>query len=224
MLKVAIVTHGPYGERAYDTIKKVFKTSLIRLDEPNSTFICKLELSPQDVEIIVNVNILILYTTHPDVTQLMVERFAGKVDWIIVAAWSGEGFKNQFKTFDNLVFPYVMCELEEINDPVFDEFVSCIGKPEVEFELENGKIKDLRVLRCSPCGSTQFVAEFLKNKYQYQKPDLDDIPREAGLKLQHYPCRASMIRLFTPEECKKDKAAKLHHDAFYKAIKYGNKD
>lgn len=44
----------------------------------------------------------------------MIERFAGKVEWIIVAAWSGEGFKNQFKSIDNLIFPHEMCELEKL--------------------------------------------------------------------------------------------------------------
>jgi Uncharacterized protein conserved in archaea len=110
MLKVAIISDGPYGERAYDTIKKEFETSFIQIEKPSSTFIDELELSPNDVEIIEGVNILITYTTHPDITLLLIERFAGKVDWMIVAAWSGEGFKNQFKSYNNVVFPNIMCE------------------------------------------------------------------------------------------------------------------
>lgn len=219
MLKVAIITDGPYGERAYETIKKEFKTSFIQLKKPNSTFIDELELSPQDVEIIEGVNILITYTTHPDLTLLLVERFAEKVDWIIVAAWSGEGFKNQFKSFGNVVFPNIMCELEKIDDPTFDEFISHIGKPEVEIEIENSKLKDIRVLRCAPCGSTGFIADFLKEKYKGQRVDWEDLPREAGLRLQNYPCRATKIRLFSPEESEKDDAPILHRDAFQKAIK-----
>ncbi len=169
-------------------------------------------------------NLLITYTTHPDLTRALVERFAGSVDWIIVAAWSGEGFKNQLKSFDNVVFPYVMCELEEIGDPIFDEFASRLGKPEIELEIENSSIREVNVLRSSPCGSTIFVAEFLKEKYQDQNPDLEDLPREAGLRLQHYPCRSSKIRLFSPEECKKDRASELHRDAFHEAIEREKKE
>lgn len=219
MVKVAIVTNGPYGERAFQTIKEEFKTSFIQLQPPTSMFIEEIDLSSEDVGEIEASNILITYTTHPDLTLELVERFTCSVDWIIVAAWSGEGFKNQLETFDNVIFPYVMCELEEIGDPVFDEFASRIGKPEVELEIENGELKDITVLRCAPCGSTNFVAEFLIDKYQDEKPDLQDLPREAGLRLQHYPCRSAKLRLFSPEECKKDKASMIHRDAFKAAIK-----
>ncbi len=219
MLHVVIVTDGPYGDRAYDTIKKEFETRLIQLPPPTSAFIDEIELSQETVEEIEDANILILYTTHPDLTLSLVERFADSADWIIVAAWSGEGFKNQLQSFDNVVCPYIMCELEEIGDPIFDEFVARLGKPEVELEIENHGIKDVKVLRTSPCGSTIFVADFLKEKYKGQEPDLQDLPREAGLRLQHYPCRSSKIRLFSPEECKKDRASKLHRDAFDEAIK-----
>ncbi len=218
MLKVAIVTDGPYGDRAYDTIKKEFKTTFIELQQPSSLFMDEIELPEEYIKEIEDANILLTYTTHPDLTLELVERFAGKVDWIIVAAWQGEGFKNQLISFDNIICPYIMCELEEIGDPIFDEFVSLIGKPEVELEWHNDEIKDIKVLRTSPCGSTFFVAEYLKDKYQNQKPDLQDFPREAGLKLQHYPCRAPKIRLFSPEECKKERASGLHRDAFTNAI------
>lgn len=62
---------GPYGERAYETMKKVFKTSLlIHLDEPKSTFIHELELSRQDVEDNSKCKHADLYTTHLDVLNL----------------------------------------------------------------------------------------------------------------------------------------------------------
>lgn len=218
-MKVVIVTDGPYGGRAKDTIEEVFETRFIQLLQPTSAFIDEIELPLEDIKEIEDANILITYTTHPDLTLALVERFSGKVDWIIVGAWSGKGFKNQLESFSNVICPYVMCELEEIGDPIFDEFVSCIGEPELELELKDGELKDVKVLRTSPCGSTIFLAEFLKEKYHDQKPDLQDLPREAGLKLQHYPCLASKIRLFSPEECKKDRASELHRDAVNQAIK-----
>lgn len=38
LIKVAIVTDGPYGERAYENIKKEFKTEFIELASPFGIF------------------------------------------------------------------------------------------------------------------------------------------------------------------------------------------
>jgi hypothetical protein len=167
-----------------------------------------------------DVNLLITYTTHPDLTLELVERFADKVDWIIVAAWRGDGFKNQLEAHKNVVCPYIMCELEENGNPIFDKFASDIGKPKLVLKLDEDKLKDIVVLRSSPCGSTSFVAEYIKERYAGKKLDPDNLPTEAGLKLQHYPCRAAKMRLFTDEECKKEMASGLHRDAFQEAIKH----
>ena len=35
------------------------------------------------------------------------------VDWIIVASWKGDGFKNQLESQGNVTCPYIMCEIEE---------------------------------------------------------------------------------------------------------------
>ena len=218
-MKIVVITDGPYGERAYKTIKKEFNTSYIELTPACTPFIDEFELPEKVVGKIEEADILITYTIHPDITLELVERFSPRVQWIIVASWRGEGFKNQLERYGNVTCPYVMCELEEIGDPLFDEFTRRIGKPEVEIDLEEDNISDVKVLRSSPCGSTHFVAEFLIDKYQDRPVNRDDLPREAGLKLQSYPCRASKIRLFSPEECKKDRASEIHRDAFKKAIK-----
>ncbi len=218
MLKIAIVSDGPYGNRAFDNIKKKFDTKFIKLEKPTSMFMDDIEVPEKDIKLIENANILITYTTHPDLTLELVERFTDKVDWIIVAAWQGEGFKNQLKSHPNVICPYIMCELEEIGTPLFDEFASQIGKPQVELRFDGNKLKDVTVLRSSPCGSTTFVAEFIIEKYLNKKLDTENLPTEAGLKLQHYPCRAAKIRLLSDEECKKEKASGLHRDAFKQAL------
>lgn len=218
MLNIVIISDGPYGERACETIQSHFKTTLIKLKHPKSTFIDNLDLIEEEVNQIQESDILITYTTHPDVTLELVDNFASKVKWIIVAAWNGEGFKKHLEQYDNVLCPHIMCELEKIGDPVLDEFTSKIGVPEIELSIEKNRIKDIKVLRTSPCGSTYFVADFLKEKYKNQPPDLQELPREAGLKLQNYPCRASKIRLFSHEECKKDLASELHCRAFKKAV------
>ena len=223
MLKVVIITDGPYGERAYGNIKKEFETTFIELEKPSATFMDEIEIPEDKIKEIKRANILITYTIHPDLTLELVEKFTDEVDWIIVASWRGEGFKNQLESYDNVICPYIMCELEEIGDPVYDKFVSHIGRPEVYFSLYGDKIKDIIVLKSSPCGSTEFVAEYIKEKYIGEKLDSRTLPTEAGLKLQHYPCRAAKLRLFSDEECKKLRASGLHKDAFEEAINFAKK-
>jgi len=223
MLKVVIATDGPYGDRAYDTIEKEFDTVFIELEQPTSMFMDEIEIPEKDVKLIEDANILITYTTHPDLTLELVERFADVVDWIIVAAWRGDGFKNQLETHENVICPYIMCELEENGDHIFDKFASDIGKPKVVLKLDGNKLRDILVLRSSPCGSTSFVADYIKENYLGKKLDSENLPTEAGLKLQHYPCRSAKMRLFTDEECKKEMASGLHQDAFEEAIASANR-
>lgn len=218
MLKVAILTDGPYGDRAFETIDQEFNTVFLELEQPSSMFVDDIEILEKDLKLLEDINILITYTTHPDITLELVERFADKVDWVIVAAWKGDGFKNQLEAYENVICPYIMCELEKNNNPSFNEFVSKIGKPILDLTLDGDKLKDVTILRSSPCGSTKFVADYIKEKYLDRNIDPENIPIEAGLKLQHYPCRAAKMRLFSDEECKKQMASGFHRDAFQEAI------
>lgn len=186
-------------------------------------FMDNIEIAKEDFKLIEDSNILITYTTHPDLTLELVERFVDKVNWIIVAAWRGNGFKNQLETHDNVICPHIMCELEENGNPIFDKFVSDIGKPKVVLKLDGNKLNNIVVLRSSPCGSTSFVADFIKENYLGKKLDPENLPTEAGLKLQHYPCRAAKMRLFSDEECKKEMASGLHRDTFEEAIAFAHR-
>lgn len=219
MLNVAIITDGPYGKRAFETIGEVFDTKFIELEKPDSMFLDEIEIPKDDEKKIKESDILITYTVHPDITTDLVYKFNKEVDWIIVASWKGDGMKNQLEKFENVSYPYIMCEIEENGNEKFDEFASKIGKPKVELILENGKIKDIKTTRTSPCGSTKFVCEFVKEKYVGKKFDIKKIPIEAGLRIQHYPCRAGKLRLFGDEECKKQLASTYHKEALEDAIK-----
>jgi hypothetical protein len=211
MLKIAIVTDGPYGDRTYDTICQDFNCDFIELEQPDSMFAEDIEIPEEDQEKLRTTDLIISYILHPDLVLELVEQLHDKVGYIIVAAWRGEGFKNQVEKFGNVSCPENMCDLVENGDPVFDEFVSKFGKPIVEIESDGNKVSEVRVLRSSPCGSTFFVAEEMEGE------DLINLPIKAGLKLQHYPCRAPKMRLFV-DECKKEIAANFHRDAFEDAI------
>jgi len=213
MLKIVIVTDGPYGERAYDTIKKEFECDFVQLEPPESFFMDEIEINPNSLKKLEKADLLITYVLHPDLTLELVEKLNHEVEWIIVGAWRGEGFKNQLENFGNVTCPENMCNLEENGSPVFDEFVSKFGKPVVEIEFKNEIVTSIDVLRCSPCGSTQFIAKELIGE------SIENLPIKAGLKIQHYPCRAPKMRLFTDDECKKELAANFHKEAFEKSLK-----
>ena len=217
MLKVVIATDGPYGERAFENIKKDFDTEFVELEKPASMFMDEIDIPADALAKIKDANILITYTQHPDLTLDLVDMVNKDVDYIIVAAWRGEGFKNQLERYGNVTCPYIMCELEENGNEVFDEFTSKIGKPKVDIKIEDGKIVDVSVVRSSPCGSTSFVANYISDNY-LNSDNLENIPTEAGLKLQHYPCRAAKMRLFSDEECKKEMASGFHRDAFEEGL------
>jgi len=211
MLKIAVITDGPYGDRAFDTICKEFDCDFIELEKPESILMEEVEIAQETVENLKNKDIIISYILHPDLLLELVEQLHDYVGWIIVGAWKGEGFKNQIEEYDNVICPENMCDLEESGDEIFNEFVSKFGKPMVEIELTGNKVSKVHVLRSSPCGSTFFVAQEMIGE------DINNLPIKAGLKVQHYPCRASKMRLFV-DECKKELAANFHKDAFENAI------
>jgi hypothetical protein len=213
MLKVAIVTDGPYGERAFDTIKEQFDCDFVVLETPESTFMDDTDIPRDALNRLESADIVISYILHPDLTLDLVEMLHDKVDWIIVGAWGGKGFKNQLEGYKNVTCPENMCDLEKNGNKTYDRFVTRFGKPIVEIDVENEKVIDVRVIRTSPCGSTFFVAREMMGQ------EVEKLPIKAGLKVQHYPCRAPKLRLFSHEESKKELAAKLHKEAFEKALK-----
>lgn len=97
MLKVVIATDGPYGERAYENINETFDTDFVELEQPTSIFMDEIDIPADALTKIKQANILITYTQHPDLTLDLVDMVNKDVDYIIVAAWRGEGFKNQIE-------------------------------------------------------------------------------------------------------------------------------
>ncbi|HEX7468543.1 MAG TPA: DUF166 family protein, partial [Methanobacterium sp.] len=84
-----------------------------------------------------------------------------------------------------IVFAKPFCSLKSVGDKVIDEFAKYFGKPEIEIEGETF-IKNIKVIRGAPCGSTWFVADELEGFL------LEDAELESGNKIHNYPCIASM--------------------------------
>ena len=217
-MKIIIVTDGAYGERAYATIKEEFDCDYIVMEAPTSAFMDEIDLPSETIAILEKADIILTYVLHPDLTLDLVDALHNKVEWIIVGAWRGEGFKNQLESYGNVTCPENMCDLTENGNPTFDEFVSKFGRPVVRVNCQGDKVVDVEVIRCSPCGSTRFVAEEMVGE------NTKTLPIKAGLRIQHYPCRAPKMRLFTDDECKKEMAANFHKEAFQEALDKKNQE
>jgi len=217
-MRIAIITDGPYGERAYATIKEEFDCDYIVMDPPASAFVDEIDLPEDIIKKLEKADIILSYILHPDLSIELVDALHHKVEWIIVGAWRGDGFKNQLESYGNVTCPENMCDLTENGNPIFDEFVSKFGRPVVKINCQGDKVVDVDVIRCSPCGSTQFVADEMVGE------STATLPIKAGLRIQHYPCRAPKMRLFADDECKKEMAANFHKKAFEDALNKDKKD
>ncbi len=217
-MRVAIITDDSYGERAYETIKEEFDSEYILIDPPGSAFMDEIDISPEIINKLEKFDLILSYVLHPDLALDLVEALHDKVDWLIVGAWKGEWFKNQLESYGNVTCPENMCDLTENGNAAFDEFVSVFGKPEVRVNCQGDKVVDVEVLRCAPCGSTKFVAEAVTGE------STTNLPIKVGLKIQHYPCRAGRMRLFTDDESKREMAANLHKNAFEDALEDDHSD
>ncbi len=220
MIKIAIVRDEPsFGERSFKTIKDEFNTELIDIESPSGIFIDDIELEDEVLKKLSKFDLIITYIKQPDMTLEIVDKLHDKVSWIIVGIWRGEGFKNQLLKYKNVSVPDAMCELETNSDPIYNEFTSKFGKPEIKINCQGERIADIEVLRSSPCGATDFMADNLIGK------NIEGSAKLGGLRVQNYPCRGHKLRLFSDEESHKQLASQYHHDAVEKALKNNkNKD
>jgi hypothetical protein len=108
-------------------------------------------------------------------------------------AWLPPGLAKQLeRDFQQMgvdfVFPVTFCALREADaqDPLIKEFARLFGKPEIEIDVENERVKEVRVIRGAPCGSTYFVAEALKGTR------VADAEGKSGILHHNYPCLATM--------------------------------
>jgi len=218
MIKVAIIRDKTsFGERSYKTISQEFETELINIESPSEVFMDDINLDKKIIDTLSKFDIIITYIKQADMTLEIVENLYDKVSWIIVGIWRGKGFKNQLLKYKNVSIPDVMCELEPNDNQAYNEFVSKFGKPKIKINCQKEIIVDIEVLRSSPCGATEFMANDLIGK------NVEGSAKSAGLRVQNYPCKGHKIRLFTDDkESHKQLASKLHHDTVEKALNNRN--
>jgi len=135
---------------------------------------------------------------HPGVAELLpaIVKAAGARAVIAPVdnrAWLPPGLAKQVervfqKMGVDVVFPVTFCALKkgDAQDPLIQEFARLFGDPEIEIVVEADRVKEVRVIRSAPCGSTYFVAEALKGT------KVADAEEKSGILHHNYPCLATM--------------------------------
>ncbi|MCL7413215.1 MAG: DUF166 domain-containing protein [ANME-2 cluster archaeon] len=196
MLSIGVITRGKYGKRLLDTITShteftvsstpIPSTLPDLIDEPAS-FVDNLNLDP----CVLSSDLVITYSLHPDIAPEMARRAAcsGAKAIIIPGGWSNAGdprelerISERYKT--RIVVEDICCEMENDTNPIISEFASMLGRPLLEVQVESGKIREVKVIRGAPCGSTWWMAKQLKGA------PVSEAPARGGLLIQQYPCRA----------------------------------
>ena len=135
---------------------------------------------------------------HPGVAELLPEVVKAAGAQAVIAAvdnraWLPPGLAKQVeralqKMGVAVVFPVTFCALRagDAQEPLIKEFARLFGEPEVEIAVEAERVKEVRVIRSAPCGSTYFVAEAL------QGTKVQDAEEKSGILHHNYPCLATM--------------------------------
>ena len=85
-------------------------------------------------------------------------------------------------------FPKPFCSLEASGQPILEQFVRQyrIDKPEIDLEVQGGFITNAQTLRSAPCGSTWYVAQYVKGR------EIAKIEDAVAIAHHSYPCTANM--------------------------------
>ena len=135
---------------------------------------------------------------HPGVAELLPDIVKAAEARAVIApvdnrAWLPPGLAKQLeRVFQRMgiaiCFPVTFCALkqEDAQDPLIKEFARAFGDPEIEIAVDADRVKEVRVIRSAPCGSTYFVAEALKGT------KVADAEEKSGILHHNYPCLSTM--------------------------------
>ncbi|MFX1457434.1 MAG: DUF166 family protein [Promethearchaeota archaeon] len=157
--RIGLISDGKYGERAYKNFKQVFETEWILVPYIPSSVILDdgIDLNIPECDLYVS------YVRHPD----LILQIAELQRPLILGITPGIGLYQQAKEINpKVISPQTMCSLEpNTGIPEVDEFANYFGKPKYQIDVDiEGNVAEVRVLRSSPCGSSQAGAKFFKNK------------------------------------------------------------
>jgi hypothetical protein len=199
-MRILAVVQGNYGKRMVEAWQEhgpdhweiatlEITSSLPTMMEDPSEFL------PKDIP---QGDLVISLGEHPGVAELLPAIVKASGARAVIApvdnrAWLPPGLAKQMerdlqKMGVTIVFPVTFCTLGEgdSDDPLIREFAHHFGIPEVEITAEADRVKDARVIRSAPCGSTYFVAEALTGT------KVQDAEEKSGILHHNYPCLATM--------------------------------
>ncbi len=165
-----------------------------------------------------DVDMIVSFAAHPDINLELIKQAADRgVRLIVFSGGAASGSYAQLKAEAEkrgirVVWEEICCATPKIDDERGREFFERFGAPEVEVEIENGRIKSVKVIRSAFCGATYYVAEKIKGL------SVDEAPSKAGYYTQIFPCMASRGL-----EGGIHKAARAHKRAVERAIERAKK-
>ncbi len=188
-MKVGIVTRKGKRKKDIEMFSKFFDIVVYEIPEnlpeliENPSDYLKI---PEDFK----PDMIISFAFHPDINLELVKLASERgIGLLIVSGGAESGSYAQLKEEGKkrgvtVLWDEICCAIPDIKDERFSEFFKHFGSPEVEVEIENGKIKDVKVIRSAFCGATYFVAEKIKGL------SIEEAPTKAGYYTQIYPCMA----------------------------------
>jgi hypothetical protein len=114
-------------------------------------------------------------------------------------------------------FPEPFCILEKSRNPLINEFIKYFGRPKFEIKLDEQKkvIKEIKVLRDTPCGTATHISKVLKNfPYDDREALIKKIYDEHHNEEAENHCLAEMDPIYPLMQ----EAGDLLKDAIFEAI------
>ncbi|WP_455369462.1 DUF166 domain-containing protein [[Eubacterium] cellulosolvens] len=197
-ISINILVQGSYGDRIAENLKKnspsnwkilvyQFPKEMPKIIE-NPEFFFPTIISNCDIILSLGENPA-LATLLPDLARLT--KAKAVIAPIDNPSWLPQGIITQIsKELNELniqyAFPMPFCSMDPNTGlSLIDKFASQFGRPELQIKLQDNKIKEIKILRGSPCGSTHYMSAKISGLEKTQAS------KRAGLLIQIFPCLAS---------------------------------
>lgn len=213
MQKLYIIWDDKFAKRVLEYIKKdPEKTKgVVGIDKVPSdiqvsspTFLDEVEESlpedlPSSCDIILAIGVDMYIQTLPSLAEEMDAK--GVIVPIEDSKWYPLGILNQTKNRlekmgVEVAYPRPFCSLEGKGRESIEKFIEDygIGRPSLDIDVEDGKISNVEVRTCAPCGSTDTVAgKIVGDPVSFESSDILDLEGDISEAHHSHPCTGDMM-------------------------------